>query len=66
MTKESFDNAIKQAKEFLARANAVKWNTVPPTNGGRGYTHLVGFTESAALKRQSMKLTRALAKMRKP
>ena len=66
MTKESFDDAVRQAKEFIERAKRVEWKCVPASAACDGYTHLVSFVESAALKRQSMELTRALAKMRKP
>ena len=56
MTQESIKEAVKQAREFIRRADATlkvdEWVT--------------GSRESGALRRQSMELTRALAAMRKP
>lgn len=63
MTKQAFDEAVREAAEFIKRAKAVQWNRC---DGDNPYWHHVGSVESAALKRQSMELTRALSRMRKP
>jgi hypothetical protein len=59
MTKDAIGEAIKEANEFVQRAKLVLKEHDEPTNG-----HLWGDKNTAALRRQSMELTRALSKMR--
>lgn len=56
MTNDSVKEAIAQAERFIAAARAIQWDH-------RGY--LMGTVESAAARRASMDLTRALARMRR-
>lgn len=61
MTKERIEKAIEEATEFIARAKVVV--------GSGSYVEDMWWppkTESGALRRQSMELTRALVEMRKP
>lgn len=67
MNKPEFDRAVAAAEEFLARASKVRWTEhqcYPPSTST--YWTCAGPTETGALRRQSMELTRALAEMRKP
>jgi len=66
MTSESAKDAVVEVKRFLKKYEA--WEKVQGqvyTSGGCSYTTSTP-TENAALKRASMDLTKALAKMRKP
>lgn len=58
MEREAIRKAVKEAKEFLKRANAVLDDNTAREWSGNALT--------GALRRQSMELTRALAVMRKP
>lgn len=58
MTKEKLNQAVEIAKEFIRRAKLV-----PFDDSGR---YVTSFKHSAATKRTSLDLTRALAEMRRP
>ena len=61
MKLEAFDKAIAEAKRFLNEAAKVKVDRNLP------YPHVVEYTaETGSVKRASLDLTRALAKMRLP
>lgn len=67
MNKEGFDKAVAAATEFLERARKVRWtehHCHPPSTST--FWTCYGPTETGALRRQSMELTRALSEMRKP
>jgi len=68
MTPEQIKAAEIEAKRFLARVKAAKdaftYRTF--TAGGGGYWSNDDTRATAALKRASMDLTRALAELRKP
>ena len=59
MTLETLDTAITEAKRFLSRAADAKRRIK------KDRYRAMGCTETAAAKRASMDLTRALAAMRK-
>lgn len=68
MTEETLKEAIAEAERFLEKAKAVKWERRQIAGGLYGdktYPY-VDATKTAAAKRASMDLTRALARMRKP
>lgn len=65
MTKEALDEAISEAERFLKKAKAVQWES-PLRLNGQLWQSPIDLTQTAAAKRASMDLTRALAKMRKP
>lgn len=56
--KQSLQNAIKEAEEFIRRGNAL-------LNDGQEYWMYKNAADRGALSRQSMELTRALAAYRK-
>ena len=58
MTSQNIDEAVAEAKRFIKRAKELK-----EANSKEGWWHA---RESGALRRASMDLTRALAKMRNP
>ena len=60
MTLEALETAITEAKRFLSKAADAKRRIKKDT-----YWAMMGCTETAAAKRASMDLTRALAAMRK-
>lgn len=65
MTPEALKAAVTEAKRFLEKAAKVetkKWETY----AGQKRTGIKQGKESAAVKRASLDLTRALASMRKP
>ena len=64
MNKIAMSMAMEEAEEFLGRANDVQERVV--IAGEDGWRIWQGSPETAALKRKSMDLTRALAAMRKP
>lgn len=57
---EDVRKSVELAKEFISRAKELE--KVSTNASG----HVWGCKESGALRRQSMELTRQLAKMRKP
>lgn len=59
---EKMEKAEAAAREFLARVEAMRARI--ESDGNRVW--LCGSTESGALRRQSLELTRALAEMRRP
>lgn len=61
MNRPDFDAAVNAATEFLEQAKRVKWRK----SAGLGDFAEYG-RETAALKRRSMDLTRALADLRHP
>lgn len=61
MTLETLNTAIAEARRFIKRAEAAKKRNY----NGKGEYILWCSKESAACKRSSMDLTRALAEMRK-
>lgn len=64
MNKPDFDAAVKAAKEFLTQAKRVEWKEHPWREDKALYAE--AGRETAALKRRSMDLTRALADLRHP
>lgn len=58
MNNKTLRNAIKEAKRFLAATDAIVWED-------RGEFSFSPTKETAAAKRASMDLTRALADMRR-
>jgi hypothetical protein len=60
MNKANVIHAVEEAKRFQARAAALLKLTMP-----EGWTTYQG-PESAAVRRSSMDLTKALAELRKP
>jgi hypothetical protein len=60
MTRQTLDAAIFEAKRFLRKAAEVKSD---PTGPGK---YIAPSKESAAAKRASLDLSRALSEMRKP
>lgn len=59
MTRDAVNEAVAEAQRFLERAAAVSWRgTGPGAYADRN-------VETAALRRQSMELTRALARLRR-
>jgi len=67
MTVISLKRAIEEAKRFIRAAEEVEITLVTPDDETtRTYSYVVTGKESAACKRASMDLTRALAEMRKP
>lgn len=64
MNLKGIDAAEKAAKEFLARARAVRESG--SVHSALLDSPLYGSKETGALRRASMDLTRALAEMRKP
>lgn len=69
MNKDKLDTAIAEAERFLARARAARagfvWRdfTAPHTGGYWRHEHT---PDTAAAKRASMDLTRALSALRRP
>jgi hypothetical protein len=67
MNREKLLNAITEAERFLARAKTANagfyWHDF--TSGNGGYWHHAHQPDTAAAKRASMDLTRALADLRK-
>lgn len=66
MTNDSVEAALQAATEFLWAVQALR-----DADRAKGITHMknqpyVGSKYTAALRRKSMELTRALAEMRKP
>lgn len=60
MKTNNLKEAIQEAKRFLQKANELK-----SLSGDSGANFIYGYNvESAAVKRSSMDLTRALAKLR--
>lgn len=59
MNLDKLDACVKEAKEFIARAQVVKQQI--STDGYRSNPR-----ETGALRRTSMELTRALADLRRP
>jgi hypothetical protein len=64
MTPESVKDAVAEAERFLKKYK--EWEEVQGQTYGKSNYPLSTPTENAALKRSSMDLTKALAKMRKP
>lgn len=58
MNPESLKAAVAEAKRFIQIAKEIKVE-------GSSYRYITGGKESAAVKRASMDLSRALSKMRK-
>lgn len=58
MTKQTVDEAVDSAREFIKRASKINWR------GGTSIYSVASTIETAATKRASMDLTRALARMR--
>jgi hypothetical protein len=58
VNKTDLDHAVALAKEFVRRAETVRWDTVGD------YPYPASNVETAATKRASLDLTRALARMR--
>lgn len=56
--KQSLQNAIREAEEFIRRGNAL-------LDDGEDYWMYKNAADRGALNRQSMELTRALAEFRK-
>ena len=65
MKRYAIDNAKEAAEKFIAAADAVEDRSNSDDNFRR-MMGIVGFKETAQLRRASMDLTRALAEMRKP
>ena len=68
MTEDALKEAIAEAERFLKKAKAVKWEKRETSfldGTTYGYTY-IDTRLTAAAKRASMDLTRALARMRKP
>lgn len=63
MRHEAFKAATKAAREFLARADAVKWTEI---KAAKPFYSAHDGKANAAMKRASLDLTRALADMRRP
>lgn len=61
MNVTTLNAAEAQAKEFLRRVKELRSNEY-----AMHWLSITGSPESAAVRRQSMELTRALAKMRRP
>lgn len=72
MTPEKIDAAIREAKRFIDRAQKAKkafryhGYSSASCNVGGGYWSNENTVDTAAARRASMDLTRALADMRKP
>jgi len=66
MTKETLDEAIAEAERFLAKAKAVRWEKHIHQLSNHVWYTPIDTTQTAAAKRASLDLTRALARMRKP
>ena len=66
MNEENLKTAIAEAERFLKAAKAVKWERRPVTSPQPFHYIWADTTKTAAAKRASMDLTRALAQMRKP
>jgi alkanesulfonate monooxygenase SsuD/methylene tetrahydromethanopterin reductase-like flavin-dependent oxidoreductase (luciferase family) len=64
MTKEEVRNTVELAQEYIKRCRKVLANW-PVDHEGDPYKYHSGTQDTAALKRQSMELTRALANLRK-
>lgn len=65
MQKDSLDLAIREAKRFLEKASKVKTITFLDIFNKK-HTCIAAGVDSAATKRASLDLTRALAAMRRP
>ena len=61
MNRTTLNEAEEEAREFLRRVKALKANEYAMHR-----LSITGSPESAAVRRLSMELTRALAKMRRP
>lgn len=61
MNKDTLDAAEREAKEFLRRVKVLKANDYTMK-----WIDFTGGAETASVRRQSMELTRALARMRRP
>lgn len=66
MTPENIKAAVKVAKEFIERSKPVLADHGTYQMGGHTFHNSPSPCDTGALRRQSMELTRALAKMRKP
>ena len=64
MTPETLRIAVRQANEFLRRAKLVRTDTILHKSG-EPWDFVVSGRQSAAAKRASLDLTRALADMRR-
>lgn len=60
MTKRTIMKAMKEAREFITRANALLTD-----HEASQFMEYSGNSKTGSLRRQSMELTRALAEMRK-
>jgi hypothetical protein len=61
LNEKTFKDAVKEAEDFLAAAKTLR----AALDSGSRYMPWFGSPETAAVKRQSMELTRALANMRR-
>ena len=66
MTRARIEEAVKEAKRFIARADNLRNKLLKEDNRSGLDDHLWGSPETAAVKRASLDLTRALAAMRRP
>lgn len=66
MNNDSIKKAIKEAKEFIDRANTHLEETSKTYTYGDHTFNVSSPKTGGALRRKSMELTRALAEMRKP
>ena len=64
MTPDTLQAAVRAAEEFLRRAKTVPTETIT-SRGGKPWRVVTGGKQSAAAKRASLDLTRALADMRR-
>ena len=65
MTRARIEEAVKEAKRFIARADNLRNKLLKDANSRGLHDDLWGSPETAAVKRASLDLTRALAAMRR-